>query len=292
MKVDLYEQVTNQIVRQLEQGVRPWMVPWNAGHPAGSICRPLRCNGQPYNGINILMLWGTAMERGYAAPIWMTYKQAQELGAHVRKGEKGSMVVYANTITRTDTNEKGEDEERNIPYLKSYTVFNVEQIDGLPAHFTAPPALPLEGVSRDEKSEGFFKTLGADIRFGGTRAFYAPAPDYIQMPEFHAFRDAESYYGTLAHECIHWTMHGKRLDRDLGGKRFGDEGYAMEELVAEIGAAFLCADLGLEPEVRDDHAAYIGNWLKVLKADNRAIFTAASKASQAAQYLHDLGAAA
>ena len=289
MKTDIYEQITAKIITQLEQGVRPWMLPWSAGHPAGTISRPLRCNGQPYNGINILMLWGCAMERGYAAPIWMTFKQAQDLGGHVRKGEKGSMVVYANSMTRTETNEKGEDEERSIPFLKGYTVFNVEQIKGLPAHFIAPLAAPLEESARDAKAEGFFRNLGADIRYGGSSAFYAIAPDYIQMPAFATFRDREAFYGTLAHECTHWTMHEKRLARDLGGKRFGDEGYAMEELVAELGAAFLCADLGLEPEVREDHAGYIESWLKVLKSDNRAIFTAASKASEAATWLIEKG---
>lgn len=287
MKTDIYGCITAQIIKQLEQGVRPWMLPWSGSHAAGSITRPLRCNGEPYNGINILMLWGRAMECGYAAPIWMTFKQAQEFGGHVKKGEKGSMVVYASSITRSETNDQGDDEARSIPFLKAYTVFNIEQMEGLPAKFapSTPLPLPLPPKVRNQRAESFFARTGADIRFGGGRAFYAANADYIQMPNFNDFRDAESFYGTLAHECTHWTMHESRLARDLGGKRFGDEGYAMEELVAELGAAFLCADLGLEPEVREDHAGYIENWLAVLKNDKRAIFTAASKASEATTWL-------
>lgn len=286
---DVYSRVTDRIIADLEQGVRPWMKPWNAEHAAGRITRPLRHNGQPYNGINVLMLWSAAVDRGYAAPIWMTYKQAAEMGAHVRKGEKGELVVYANTITRTETDaETGEDAERTIPFLKGYTVFNAEQIDGLPERFTQLADPTLDPVARIERAEEFFAATKADIRHGGNMACYAIGLDRIQMPPFVAFRDAESYYATLAHESVHWTRHPSRLNRDLGRKSWGDAGYAREELVAELGSAFLAADLGLTLEPRDDHAAYIGHWLAVLKDDKRAIFSAAAHAQRAADFLHGL----
>ena len=215
-------------------------------------------NGKPYSGINVLSLWASAMMQNFAAPIWMTFKQAAELDAHVRKGEKGSLVVYAEAITRNETDDKtGEEIEREIPFLKGYTVFNVEQIDGLPETYYAKAAPSLDPVARIERAETFFAALGATIRHGGNRAFYSIATDAIQMPPFESFRDAESYYATLAHECTHWTGSTSRLDRDFGGHRFGSEGYAIEELVAELGAAFLCADLELALEPREDHASYI-----------------------------------
>lgn len=287
MKADVYERVTAKIVADLERGVQPWLQPWNACHTAGWIVRPLRANGIPYRGINVLMLWGSTVEQGFAAPLWMTYKQAQELGGQVRKGEKGSPVVYADTIQRTETDPAtGDDSDRAIPFLKSYTVFNVEQVDGLPARFTANSASsPLEPLVRIEAAERFFAATGAVVGHGGNRAYYNPAEDRVQMPPFEAFRDAESYYATLAHEVTHWTAHGKRLGRSFDQKRFGDTGYAMEELVAELGAAFLSADLELTPDPRPDHAAYIAAWIKVLKQDKRAIFTAASHAQRAADYL-------
>ncbi|MBN9509163.1 MAG: DUF1738 domain-containing protein [Alphaproteobacteria bacterium] len=288
MKQDVYGRVTAQIVTALESGVRPWFQPWSVAHAAGRITRPLRANGQPYRGINVLMLWGAACERGYHAPIWMSFKQAQELGGHVRKGEKGNLVVYANTITRTEADENGDEQERDIPFMKGYTVFNVEQVEGLPAHFYALAERPADTVQRIAHAEDFFAATRADIRHGGSRAFYSPAHDFVQMPPFEAFREAEAYYATLAHEMTHWTKGAKRLERDFGRKRWGDEGYAMEELVAELGAAFLCADLSLSPEPREEHAAYIGNWLKVLNEDKRAIFSAAAHAQRAADYLHGL----
>jgi len=290
MTTDVYARVTDRIIAELEKGERPWMKPWNAEHAAGKITRPLRHNGLPYSGINILMLWGEAMEKGYNAPIWITFKQAKELGACVRKGEHGSLVVYANTITKTEHNEEtDEDEERKIPFMKGYTVFNVEQIDGLPAHYYATAQAPtLDPMQRLDHAEAFFRNTGATINHGGNRAFYSMDKNFVQMPPFEFFKDAESYYATLAHEETHWTRHPSRLDRDFGRKRWGDEGYAMEELVAELGSAFLCADLGLTPEVREDHAAYIANWLTVLKGDKRAIFSAAAHAQRAAEFLHKL----
>jgi antirestriction protein ArdC len=289
MKKDIYSKITSQIVAELEKGVRPWLKPWNAEHAEGRITRPLRANGIPYRGINVVMLWSAAMEKGYAAPQWMTFKQALELNAHVRKGEQGSQVVYASTITRTETNDgTGEESERDIPFMKGYTVFNVEQIDGLPEHFYPKPAPRSEELLRIEQAEAFFAATKAVVRHSGTQAYYSISSDHVQMPPFEIFRDAESYYATLAHETTHWTRHEKRLNREFGRKRFGDEGYAMEELVAELGSAFLCADLELTPELRDDHASYLASWITVLKNDPRAIFTAASHAQRAADFLNDL----
>lgn len=284
-KQDVYTRVTNKIVAELEKGIRPWIKPWSAEHTAGKINKPLRHNGQAYSGINILMLWASAMEAGFIAPIWMTFRQAKELGANVRKGEKGALVVYANTLTRTEETDSGEEVEQHIPYMKGYTVFNVEQIDGLPDHYYSNPAPRMDAPQRIEHAENFFAALKADVRHGGNRAYYSVTTDYVQMPYFEAFRDPESYYATLAHELTHWTRHETRLDRSFGRKRWGDEGYAREELVAELGSAFLCADLEITPEVRDDHAAYIASWLEVLKNDKRAIFSAAAHAQRAADFL-------
>lgn len=287
-RTDVYTRVTNRIVEELERGVRPWLKPWNAEHAAGRITRPLRYNGERYHGINILMLWAEAECRGYCCPIWMTFQQAKELGGHVRKGEHGTGVVYASTFQQTETDDSGEAVERDIPYLKQYTVFNVEQIEELPDRFYQRQEPLNTSISRLEHAERFFANTKADIRSGGNQAYYASGDDYVQMPRLECFRDAESYYATLAHEITHWTKHGTRLNRDFGRKRFGDEGYAVEELVAELGSAFLAADLQLTPEVRDDHASYLDHWLKVLKSDKRAIFTAASHASKAVEYLHGL----
>jgi antirestriction protein ArdC len=289
MKADIYQRITDQIVCELEKGVKPWLKPWNAEHAAGRITRPLRGNGVPYRGINVLMLWSAAMEKGYATPTWLTFKQATELKAKVRKGEHGSLVVYADKIIRTETDTAtGEEAERAIPFMKGYTVFNVEQIDGLPEHFYAKPPARVDTMQRIERAEGFFADTAATIRHGGTMAYYNISQDFVQMPPFECFHDAEGYYATLAHEMTHWTRHKSRLDRDFGRKRFGDEGYAMEELVAELASAFLSADFDLTPSVREDHASYIASWVKILKDDKRAIFTAASHAQRAADFLHGL----
>ncbi|WP_095089981.1 ArdC-like ssDNA-binding domain-containing protein [Mesorhizobium sophorae] len=233
MKTDIYQRVTDSIVASLETGIRPWIKPWSGDHAAGRIMRPLRGNGEPYRGINILMLWGAAMEKGYTSPSWMTFKQALALGGNVRKGEQGSLVVYASTFSRTEADATtGEEQERDIPFLKGYTVFNAEQIDGLPAQYIAPVPPRLDSIERIGHAEAFFAATGAAIRHGGNQAYYNMGTDHVQMPPFEAFRDAESYYATLAHELTHWTRHKSRLERDFGRKRFGDEGYAMEELVA------------------------------------------------------------
>jgi antirestriction protein ArdC len=218
-RTDIYARVTARIVADLEQGVRPWLKPWNAEHAAGRITRPLRANGQAYKGINVLMLWAEALEKGFACPIWMTYRQAQELGGQVRKSERGALVVYADRITHTETDDKGEELEREIPFMKGYTVFNCEQVDGLPAHFYATAAPPLPTVERIAAAEEFTRNTRAEIRHGGNMAYYAVAGDRVQMPPFESFKDAESYYATLLHELTHnaerWIMphgRGRRLD--------------------------------------------------------------------------------
>ncbi|MGA3294671.1 MAG: zincin-like metallopeptidase domain-containing protein [Candidatus Acidiferrales bacterium] len=287
-KIDIYTRITNRIVSDLENGVKPWLKPWNAEHAAGRITRPLRHNATPYRGINVLVLWITAEERGYACPLWMTYKQSIELGGQVRKGEHGATVVYADRFKKTEAGDDGQMVEQEIPFMKPYTVFNCEQIDNLPTEYYALAQAPNEKIERIDRAEAFFANAKPEIKHGGNMAYYAMKNDYIQMPPFEAFRDAEAYYATLAHESTHWTRHEKRLNRDFGRKRFGDEGYAVEELVAELGSAFLCADLQLTPETREDHASYIANWLTVLRNDKRAIFTPAAHAERAAAFLHGL----
>jgi len=287
---DLYQHVTNRILEDLERGVRPWLKPWSTPNVGGSIL-PRRHNGIPYQGVNVLLLWSEAMERGYSATTWMTFRQALELGANVRKGETGTLVVFADRITRVAEGDNEESIERSIAYLKSYIVFNVEQIDDLPPRYLPQTTTPTPIEIRHAQAEDFIAATRAVIRFGGGRAFYAPALDLIQLPPLPAFRDTESYYTTALHELTHWTGHTSRCARELG-QRFGSDSYAFEELVAELGSAFLCAELGITPEVRDDHAAYLANWLDVLKQDKRAIFTAASHAQRAADYLRGLQSAA
>ena len=284
-RADVYERITNAIVAQLDKGTRPWMQPWGA---AGSPVRPLRHNGVPYRGINTLLLWMTAAERGFISPFWMTYKQAQELGAQVRKGEKSTLVVYAGAIEKQDEDANGAQAERRIPFMKGYNVFCADQIDDLPEHFYMKAEAP-EGVETKERIarvDTYFKHTGADIREGGNKAFYSPVSDYIQMPPFSAFVSAEAFSTTLGHEAIHWTA--SRVGRDLSRYAKDNTDRAREELIAELGSVFFAADLGLEIEPRDDHAAYIKSWVSVLKNDRRAIFQAASLAEKALAYLHSL----
>jgi antirestriction protein ArdC len=288
IRQDVYTRVTAKIIADLERGVRTWMKPWSGDKATGRVALPLRHNAVPYRGVNILLLWSEALERGYSCSRWMTYRQAGELGAHVRKGERGSLVVFADRFTKTEENETGEEIERQIPYMKGYTVFNVEQIEGLPESHYDRPSASAERMQLIERAERFFRVTGATFQHGGNKAFYAPGPDVIQLPVPEAFVDAQSYAAVKAHELTHWTKHESRLARDFGRKRWGDEGYAREELVAELGASFLCSTLGITPEVREDHAAYLGHWLSILKDDKRAIFSAAAHAQRACDYLHSL----
>ncbi|MCA9065799.1 MAG: DUF1738 domain-containing protein [Planctomycetaceae bacterium] len=239
-RVDVYTRVTNRIVEELERGTRPWLKPWNAEHAAGRITRPLRHNGQAYKGINILMLWASAELSGFVSPFWLTFQQAKELGGHVRKGEHGSPVVYASTFRKTETTDDGQETEAEIPFLKEYTVFCADQCEGLPQHFYQMAQPPAEKLERIDRAEAFFANTKADIRTGGNRAYYAIEADYVRMPPFETFRDAESHAATLAHELTHWTRHETRLNREFGRKRWGDEGYAMEELVADGIGISLC----------------------------------------------------
>lgn len=282
---DIYARVTNKILSDLEKGELTWRKPWNSENFAGSITVPKRWNGASYSGINIIVLWATAAEQGYVLPHWMTFKQAVDLKACVRKGEKGTQVVYADKLVKEEENDKGELEEKHIPYLKAYTVFNASQIDGLPENYYETPADRSEEVAqRIESLEAFFTSTKAEI-YTGTKAAYNQTADKIQMPPFASFGSPLDYYSTLAHELTHWTKHSSRLNRDFGRKHFGDEGYAKEELVAELGACFLGATLNFEPMPEEQHAAYIQSWLKVLKDDKRFIFSAASHAQKAVEFL-------
>lgn len=282
---DPHQDVTDRIIADLETGVRPWTRPWTDGGPG---VRPLRHDGQPYHGVNVLMLWAEAALRGYAVPVWMTFRQALALGGAVRRGERGVGVVYANPLTSSDSDDRDGERERPIGFLKRYTVFNLGQIEGLDDRYPTAPAAVLDPGLKVAAAEAFFAATGAVIRHGGGQAYYAPGPDRIQMPAFETFTDAEGYYATLGHETTHWTRHPSRLDRDFGRQRYGDDAYAREELVAELGAAFLCADLGLALEPRPDHAAYLASWLQVLRQDKRFIFAAAAHAERAVAYLHGL----
>lgn len=288
VKQDVYTSVTNKIISDLEKGNLTWLRPWKSKDFGGCVSLPLRSDGQPYQGINVLNLWGAAVDKGYTQPVWMTFKKAKELGGQVKKGEKGTSVVYASSFDKSEVNDEGEETTSTIPFLKGYTVFNVEQIDGLPEQFYKTPSRSGDTRARMEVVEKFIVNTKAVIRHGGNKAFYSPSHDSIQMPPSQSFQDMQGYYATLAHELTHWTGHQVRLNRQFGKSRFGNDAYAMEELVAEIGAAFLCASLGITPETREDHAAYIQSWLKVLKKDKRAIFTAASHAQRAADYLRGL----
>ena len=266
----LYESVTNGIIADLERGVASWVKPWTGG---GVGALPSNtATGRDYNGINIPILWHAALSKGYPSQGWMTFKQAQGLGATVRGGERGTHIVFTKKLIL-----KEEDEEKQIAMLRTYAVFNIAQIDGLEIE---APVVP--DVAPHEAAEMFILATKADIRLGGGRACYVPSQDFIALPERSSFINVESFFATSLHELGHWSGAKHRLDRDPSG-RFGSNAYAAEELMAELNAAFLCAHLGIRGELR--HAEYIGHWLALLKGDSRAIFTAASKASQAADFL-------
>lgn len=267
----VYEAITRSIIAELEQGAAPWVKPWKSGNRTG-ILPANAITGRCYSGINIPILWHAADVRGYTTNAWITFKQALEKGACVRKGEKGTQVVFTKRLSVKKDDDA--DEERQISMLRAFTVFNVAQVDG----FDAPdaPAAPAGAA------DAFATATGADIRHGGDNAFFVPSMDFIVLPEPESFESMEHYHATKLHELVHWSGHKSRLDRDLS-HRFGTKAYAAEELVAELGAAFLCAHLGVQGQLR--HAGYIDSWLSLLKEDDHAIFTAASKASQAADYL-------
>ena len=289
LQSDVYSQITDKIISDLEKGQLTWRKPWDADNLTGKINRPLRWNNVPYTGVNIIMLWAEAADRGYQTPYWMTFKQAEELKGRVKKGEKATQVVYADTFTKVSTEPDGEEKKQNIPFLKSYAVFNASQIEGLPEpYYNIPVFKPTNEETRIAELESFFAETKAEITHGGNQAFYSLSSDRIQMPPFECFNTALNYYSCLSHELVHWTKHPKRLDRDFGRKHWGDEGYAKEELVAELGSCFLSSDLGIEPESYEGHAAYIQSWLTVLKNDKRFIVNAASHAQKAVAYLHSI----
>lgn len=282
---DIYTRVTNKILSDLERGNLTWRKPWNCEHLSEQVMFPLRSNSIPYTGINTILLWATAAEKGYSLPHWMTFKQALEMKASVAKGEKSTQIVYANQLIKEEEGSNGETQITKIPYLKTYNVFNVSQINGLPDQFYKQPEKPVTDPKvRNEEVEKFFARTKADI-YTGRQASYNQSTDRIQMPPFESFSTVSDYYAILAHELTHWTKPPARLNRDLGQKTNREEGYAKEELVAEIGACFLGAHLGFEPMPEQHHAAYIQSWMKVLKDNKRFIFSAASHAQRAVEYM-------
>lgn len=287
--MDIYATVTNKIIEGLETAQR-WQKPWTSafGTGDGTLARPVNAiTKRPYSGINVPLLWSTRR----STPYWATFKAWQSAGAHVRRGEKGTTCVFWNRyeVKRDDEDQADEGEPEFRMFAREFTLFNADQVEGWAG--AAAPAAP--SFDRIATAETFVANTGASVRHGGDRAYYSPAADFIQMPRPEQFTGTttstaqEAYYGTLFHELTHWTGAANRTRRDFSG-RFGDEAYAFEELVAELGAAFLCADHGLANEPRRDHADYIAHWLKVLRSDKRAIFTAASKAEQAVRFLAGL----
>lgn len=278
------ERVTQAIAAALARGVLPWKKRWQESGAAAPLSLPRRANGQFYRGMNVVALWAAAEEAGFSSNQWYTFRQALERGAHVRKGERGAFVIFYKDLRRDqETETDDEPAPRTWRVLRGYIVFNRDQIDGLdpePARACAPAEAPA-----GDAFAARFARIPAHVRYGGPRAYYAPVSDHVQMPPRAAFVDDPLFYATLAHELGHWTRHPSRLDRDFGQKRFGDAGYALEELVAELCAAFVGAVIGLPGDHIEDHAAYIDAWLGVLKDDPSAFVTAAGKAQVAADYL-------
>ncbi|WP_027168846.1 zincin-like metallopeptidase domain-containing protein [Mesorhizobium sp. WSM3224] len=283
---DIYERVTSQIVAAIEAGAPDYRMPWH--HDGSAVTTPVNvASRKAYRGVNIIALWAAAQAASYPAGIWGTYRQWQALGAQVRQGERGHLVVFwklANRHGKTDDQDSNDDSDETAPrmFARGYTVFNCAQVDGY-----TPPQMPvLPAAERIERAERFCGALGIDILHGGSQAYYSPSADHVRMPAFSCFSDAIAYYAVLLHECGHASGAKHRLDRDLSG-RFGSAAYAMEECTVELLSAMICADLNLSVEPRPDHASYIASWLEVLRSDQRAIFTAASKAQQIADWMHD-----
>lgn len=276
-KTDIYQTVTDNIISALEAGVKPWSCPWQRV-PGMSGLPSNYATGTAYSGMNIMLLWGSASEQGFNDSRWMTYKQAQAEGGQVRKGEHGTTAIFYATLEK----ESEDGEIVQIPMLKTFTVFNVQQIDGLP--------LTTETISPDAtfdplpEAENLIRKSGANIIEKGQNAFFQPSTDEVWLPERHLFSDAANFYATGLHELVHWSGGKKRLNRGMKGK-FGSADYAEEELVAELGSAFLMADLGIVGEVQ--HESYIASWLQALKNDKRYVFKAVSAASKAHSYLMD-----
>src|SRR6266849_743201 len=284
-RASLYQAITDKIIAELEAGRVPWVQPWGTAAAKASLAMPKNAATQRhYSGVNVLILWGAVIERGFAGQCWLTFRQALGLGGNVRKGEHGTTVLYADRFTPDEERRRAErdgDEPNAIPFLKRFTVFNTDQCENLPAELTTAPAPVPEGLILPH-AEALIAATGADFRVGGERAFYSPSHDFIQVPRPEAYFEPVNWHRTALHELGHWCGHPSRLGRDLSGG-FGSALNAKEELVAETTSAFVCASLGIIPTVR--HADYIGSWLEVLRADDRAIVRAASAASKAADYL-------
>ena len=281
----LYQEITAKIIAELEAGRLPWVQPWGAGGVSAPLAMPKNAaTGRGYSGINVLILWGAVVQHGFSCQSWLTFRQALGRGGCVRKGERGTTVVYADRFVPDDERQRAREtgeEAQAIPFLKRFIVFNAAQCDRLPDDVAAvPPPLP-EGLILPEV-ETLIQASRADLRLGGDRAFYSPTLDHIQIPRPEAYFEPINWHRTALHELGHWAGAAHRLGRDLSGS-FGSKRYAQEELVAEMTAAFTCATLGITPTVR--HADYIGSWLEVLREDDRAIVRAASAASKAADYL-------
>ncbi len=279
-RADVYTRLTAEIIAAIENGAGDWRAPWH--HHGTSVARPTNVSSaKRYRGINTVALWVAAMARGYTDGLWGTYRQWCEAGAQVRKGEHATTVVFWKQISSDDEREEDENGHRKM-FARAFSVFNVAQVDG----YAAAPVPVLPESTRHAEAEAFIANLGITTVFGGSEAYYRPSTDTVCMPPFEHFRDAASFYGVWLHENGHASGAKHRLDRDLSG-RFGSAAYAAEECCVEILSGLVLADLGIAHHPRPDHAAYIASWLEVLKSDPRAIFTAASKAQQAADWMHD-----
>ena len=284
-RTSLYQEITDKIIAELEAGRAPWVQPWGMAAAKAPLAMPRNASThRRYSGINVLILWGAVIERGFSTQSWLTFRQALGLGGNVRKGERGTTVVYADRFTPEDERRRAEqtgEEPGAIPFLKRFTVFNTDQCEGLPEEIAkvAPPPPP--GLI-EPQAEALIAATGADFRIGGARAFYSPTHDFVQVPPPQAYFEPINWHRTACHELAHWVGHKSRLARDLSGS-YGSKAYAREELIAEMAGAFVCASLGIVPTVR--HADYLGSWLEVLREDDRAIVRAASAASKAADYL-------
>ena len=282
-RANVYQDITDAIIADLERGCVPWAQPWDSA--AGSVPFTIPRNAstrRPYSGINILTLWSAVAKRKFAGHDWITFRQALAVGANVRKGERGVTVVYADRFIPEATRERARetgDAVTSIPFLKRFTLFNADQCEGLPVDPEAPQPPPEAIIPA---ADAVIVATGADIRIGGGEAFYHPILDYVQVPPVHAYFEPTNWFRTVFHELSHRTGHPSRLNRDQSGV-FGSPVYAREELVAEMAGAFVCASLGVTPTVR--HADYIGSWLEVIREDNRAITRAASAASKAADHI-------
>jgi antirestriction protein ArdC len=284
-RASLYDEITDKIIAELEAGHAPWVQPWGKAAAKAPLGLPKNATtNRRYSGINVLILWGAVIEHGFTGQSWLTFRQALSLGGHVRKGERGTTIVYADRFTPDDERRRAAetgDQAQAIPFLKRFTVFNTAQCEGLPDELTAV-APPVETDLILPQVEALIRAMGVDFRIGGERAFYNPQHDFVQVPPPQAYFEPINWHRTALHEIGHASGHVSRLNRDLSGS-FGSKKYAFEELVAEISAAFCCASLGIVPTVR--HADYIGSWLEVMREDNRAIVRAASAASKAADYI-------